>query len=417
VKLLIAIPALNEEESIQSIIERSLAARSYICSNSPITEVEITVVSDGSTDGTVEIASRYRDQICLIEFPQNKGYGAAIKEAWRRSDADILGFLDADGTCDPRFFASLCSSLAAENADVVLGCRLNPDSRMPAIRRFGNLIFASILTTLSSTRVRDTASGMRVVRRSTLPKIYPLPDGLHFTPAMSARSILSDSVKIVEINMPYHERAGESKLRVAKDGLRFLRVILQAALLYRPARPLGIAGAVFFLIAAALMLEPSSYYFTHRMVQPWMIYRFLVSDLCGTAACLFFCGSYLSDQIVSVTLSSEVRARDQKWTARFFRSPWFWTVPALFTAIGVALVLSSVIERLRTGGTYEHWSRYVVMTFWVSNALILSVARAIDYCMGMVRSRMHYLSVELPLDLRPVEPETAHEIALGVAGR
>jgi glycosyltransferase involved in cell wall biosynthesis len=57
VKLLIAIPALNEEESIQSIIERSLAARSYICSNSPITEVEITVVSDGSTDGTVEIAS------------------------------------------------------------------------------------------------------------------------------------------------------------------------------------------------------------------------------------------------------------------------------------------------------------------------------------------------------------------------
>ena len=78
-KLQIAIPALNEEESIESIIRRSLDARSYICNNSPISEVGITVVSDGSTDRTAEIASWYRDQIDLIVFPENKGYGAAIK--------------------------------------------------------------------------------------------------------------------------------------------------------------------------------------------------------------------------------------------------------------------------------------------------------------------------------------------------
>ena len=230
-KLLIAIPALNEEESIESIIQRSLDARDYICSHSPVTHVEITVVSDGSTDRTVELASRYTDRIGLIVFSQNKGYGAAIKEAWRRSDADLVGFLDADGTCEPKFFADLCERLINDEADVILGCRLNQQSEMPKLRRFGNFLFATILTAFATERVRDTASGMRVVRRSALGKIYPLPDGLHFTPAMSARSMLSDSIKIVEIDMPYYERAGESKLNVIKDGLRFLKVILQAVFL------------------------------------------------------------------------------------------------------------------------------------------------------------------------------------------
>ena len=193
-KLLIAIPALNEEESIESIIQRSLDARDYICSHSPVNEVEITVVSDGSTDRTVELASRYTDRIGLIVFPQNKGYGAAIKEAWRRSDADLVSFLDADGTCEPKFFADLCERLVNDDADVILGCRINQQSEMPKLRRFGNLLFATILTAFATERVRDTASGMRVVRRSALGKIYPLPDGLHFTPAMSARSMMSNQI-------------------------------------------------------------------------------------------------------------------------------------------------------------------------------------------------------------------------------
>ena len=251
-KLLIAIPALNEEESIDAIIRRSLEAREYICANSPVTDVAITVISDGSTDRTVERASQYRDSIKLIVFPQNKGYGAAIKEAWRQSDADLLGFLDADGTCEPRFFATLCQTAVSEHADVVLGCRLNANSQMPLIRRIGNFIFATILSVFSSSSVRDTASGMRVVRRSSLDRLYPLPDGLHFTPAMSARAMLSEGTRILEVDMPYHERSGESKLRIAKDGLRFLKVIVEAAFLYRPSRPLGLLAIIFALFAATL---------------------------------------------------------------------------------------------------------------------------------------------------------------------
>jgi glycosyltransferase involved in cell wall biosynthesis len=390
-KLLIAIPALNEEESIDSIIRRSIEARGFICENSPATEVDITVVSDGSTDRTVERASQYRDYVNLIVFPQNKGYGAAIKEAWRQSDADLLGFLDADGTCEPKFFATLCKTAVFEDADVVLGCRLTTKSEMPRIRRIGNFIFATILSIFSSSRVRDTASGMRVVRRSSLDRLYPLPDGLHFTPAMSARAMLSEGIRIQEVDMPYHERAGESKLSVVKDGLRFLKVILEAAFLYRPSRPLGLLAVAFVLFAAALMCSPALYYLRYRSVAEWMIYRFLISDLAGVTGFLCLSASYLTGRMTSIALAEELAGGGQRWSARLFQSRWFWAIPIGFSLVGLSLVLGSLLDRFTTGMTYEHWSRYVVMSFCFAVAIILSITRTIDYVLNLVSSRLEYL--------------------------
>ncbi len=389
-KLLIAIPALNEEDSIESIIQRSLAARDEIVRNSPVDEVEITVVSDGSTDRTVERASRYAGRIHLIVFPENRGYGAAIQEAWRHSDADLLGFLDADGTCDPLRFTDLCAALERERADVVLGCRLNRDSRMPALRRAGNVIFAALLSLFSSARVRDTASGMRVVRRRSLPRLYPLPAGLHFTPAMSARAMLSDALKIIEVDMPYQERVGESKLRVGADGIRFLRVIVETAFLYRPSRPFGIAASLLFLAAAALMISPLAFYLRYRFVQEWMIYRFLVSDLAGTGSCLCACAALLTSRIAAITLAGEADGHRGTWVHQFFRSRWFWLVPGTLVLAGSALVMGSLLDLLRTGATYEHWSRYIVMVFCFSTALMLSVTRTIDFVLDLVAGRMLY---------------------------
>ena len=389
-KLLIAIPALNEEDSIESIIERTLGARDYILQHSPVTDVEVTVISDGSTDRTVELASRYLGRIQLIVFPKNRGYGAAIKEAWRQSDADLLGFLDADGTCEPRFFADLCSTIESESADVVLGCRLNGQSCMPATRRFGNRVFALLLSMFSSSRVRDTASGMRVIRRRSLGALLPLPDGLHFTPAMSARAMLSSTIRLTEVDMPYHERVGESKLRVIKDGLRFLRVILETAFLYRPARPLIFAALALFSAAALLMFPPMKFYLEHRFVLEWMIYRFLVSALAGTSACLAFCAAFLTDRMARITLSEEFAPEDTSKIVNFFRSRWFWAIPAGLLVIGGGLVLGSFLELLATGKTYEHWSRFIVMSFSFSTAIILVMTRVIDFVLGLVEQRVQY---------------------------
>jgi Glycosyl transferase family 2 len=388
-KLLIAIPALNEEASIQQIIERCLQARKEIIETSPVTEVDITVVSDGSTDRTVELASRFTDRIKLIVFPKNRGYGAAIKEAWAQSNAELLGFLDADGTCDPRFFSQLSNALKEHGADMALGCRLNVHSKMPWVRRVGNSLFASILSLLSSSRVRDTASGMRVVRRKCLPELLPLPDGLHFTPAMSARAILSDTVRTVEIDMPYEEREGESKLRPGRDGLRFLKAIFDAALLYRPARPLAMLGLLWLAIAIVLMVTPTAYYLEHRAVQEWMIYRFIVSHLAGTLASLLLAASHLTWRIVAIVLPKDLSKRRQRNVLEwFFSSRLRWYTPTMLLIGGGLLVLPSFLELVRTGATYEHWSRFIAMSFCWSVAFIILVTSVVDYILGLLGAQL-----------------------------
>jgi hypothetical protein len=102
-------------------------------------------------------------------------------------------------------------------------------------------------------RVADPASGMRVLRRSALPKLLPLPDGLNFTPVMSTRAI-HEGLTVVEVPIPYHERAGRSKLSVVRDGTRFLKTIIWTVLEYNPVRVLGLIGLAALGLAGAIGL-------------------------------------------------------------------------------------------------------------------------------------------------------------------
>jgi glycosyltransferase involved in cell wall biosynthesis len=140
----IVIPAFNEEEAIAATIERTLRARDAVCKCTTLTEVNVVVVSDGSTDCTAEIARRYTD-VKLLVFEKNRGYGAAIKAGWELAPADLLGFLDADGTCDPQFFVPMCQAVLDDGYDLVLGSRMGRNSRMPGLRRIGNGLFALLL--------------------------------------------------------------------------------------------------------------------------------------------------------------------------------------------------------------------------------------------------------------------------------
>jgi glycosyltransferase involved in cell wall biosynthesis len=392
-KLLIAIPALNEEASIAETIERCLEARSAIIRESPVTEVEITVVSDGSTDRTVALASPYQPRIKLLVFEKNRGYGAAIKEAWRESDADLVSFMDADGTCDPAFLAPLCRILVDKQACVVLGSRMHHGSRMPLVRRAGNVIFAALLTVFSSARVNDSASGMRVVRRSCLDRLMPLPDGLDFTPAMSARCILAGNLPIRELDMPYAERAGRSKLRVIQDGLRFLTIILKTALLYRPSRVLGLLALFLFVVAGALMIWPTIYYLHHRSVPEWTIYRFVVSLLLGIGGVACLCMGYLARRIVRITLAGgtqSISIFDR--FSHCVEGRYFWLFPATLMVIGGWLVYPSFRELVATGGTHAHWSRFVVMSFFVGTAILLVITRALVYILNLLGERVAYVN-------------------------
>lgn len=250
--LSIVIPAYNEENGIAEIAHRVLAVAPAL-KKSGVDRLELLVVDDGSRDRTAEVAATISG-VSLIRHAKNKGYGAALKTGFSRSNGELIGFLDADGTYPPEYFPQLCE-VALNGADLVIGSRMaGADSKMPLTRRVGNFFFANLLSVLGRQKVTDSASGMRVFKRSILEQVYPLPDGLNLTPVMSTRA-LHEGIKITEFPIPYSERVGRSKLSVIRDGRIFLQSMVWTALSYNPVRILGLLGLVGMGIAVLILLS------------------------------------------------------------------------------------------------------------------------------------------------------------------
>ncbi|HEX9798037.1 MAG TPA: glycosyltransferase family 2 protein [Anaerolineales bacterium] len=252
--LSVVIPALNEESGIQEIIERVVAVRGALVA-AGVERLEVLVVDDGSTDQTPVIVARM-DGIRLVRHPVNRGYGAALKTGFAQATGDLLGFLDADGTYPPEYFPQLCAQVL-NGADLAVGSRMSgAASSMPFLRRVGNVFFATLISVIGRQRVNDSASGMRVFKRSVLERILPLPDGLNLTPVMSTRAI-HEGVSMVEVPIPYDERVGDSKLNVVRDGSIFLRSVVWTVMTYNPVRILGLLGlaglALATLVGAGLV--------------------------------------------------------------------------------------------------------------------------------------------------------------------
>lgn len=253
--LSIVIPAYNEADGIAGIVERVLAMRPALVAAG--VGLELIVVDDGSRDRTAEIVDGY-PEVCLLRHRANHGYGAALKTGFAQARGTWLGFLDADGTYPPEHFPALLQAARREQADLVIGSRMaGTESQMPVSRRMGNLFFAILVSLIGNHRISDSASGMRLIRRDVLARLYPLPDGLNFTPVMSTRAI-HEELRMVEVPIPYAERVGRSKLTVVGDGTRFLQSIVWTALDYNPVRVLGAVGVscmgVAMLIGMGLVI-------------------------------------------------------------------------------------------------------------------------------------------------------------------
>lgn len=250
--LSICIPVYNERDAIAETLRRCLALKLAL-GNVGVDELEVIAVDDGSKDGSAAAIAEF-PEVRLIRHPVNRGYGAALKTGFAAASHELIGFLDGDATYPPERFPDLCREIIEDRADLVIGSRLaGAQTEMPLIRRIGNMFFARLLSVVGRATVSDSASGMRVFRKSTLALLSPLPDGLNLTPVMSTRAV-HERIRVVERPIPYSDRVGESKLSVAGDGFRFLSTIVWTALTYNPVRILGLAGLAGIGLALAVAL-------------------------------------------------------------------------------------------------------------------------------------------------------------------
>ncbi|MBD3296202.1 MAG: glycosyltransferase [Candidatus Omnitrophica bacterium] len=354
----IVIPAYNEEDAISSTLDRVLTARARIIEKTDISEVEIIVVNDGSRDRTADIVKGYTDRgIRLIGFEKNRGYGRAIMEGFAASKGEYLGFFDADGTCDPVFFIELYGLMLREKAQIALGSRVHPESRMPPVRRLGNRIFAGIINTLWRTRITDSASGMRMMTRKVLEEVYPLPDGLHFTPVMTCKALSLDNVRIVDMNMPYSERSGKSKLSVVRDGWRFLMTILEMGLSYRPFAFFGTIGIIFLTLAFVYGIPVVSHYLINRNIPDDMIYRIIaVITAVVIGSILFFVNLVLKDFIAYAKgRQLTFEKPDKRFLRRFAVPENIMRAGGLIILLSLLLNIQSLWQYLSEGRISQHW--------------------------------------------------------------
>lgn len=154
-RLLVVIPAWNEEETLPAVVAELRAA---------VPDADVVVVNDGSTDRTSDVARAAG--ALVIDLPINLGVGGAMRCGYTyalRHGYDATVQLDADGQHDPADVPRLLEALAAEEADVVIGARFagvgEYEARGP--RLWSMRLLARVLSRVAGTRLTDTTSGFK----------------------------------------------------------------------------------------------------------------------------------------------------------------------------------------------------------------------------------------------------------------
>ena len=137
---------------------------------------EVIVVSDGSTDDSVEVARRFPSpSIRVIHYPERVGKGHALRVGLRSAHGSYVGFIDADGEIDPDAIGPLLSLTRLYDPDMILGSKRHPMSQVayPPARRIMSWVYHKLTRIAFRVNARDTQTGLKVIRRDVLRSVLP----------------------------------------------------------------------------------------------------------------------------------------------------------------------------------------------------------------------------------------------------
>lgn len=249
--LTIVVPVYNEELGIEGTLDELRKIRK--AARFPL---EIILVNDGSRDRTGDILAKLsKKEFNVIQHPQNRGYGAALKTGIRNAAYEYIAITDADATYPNERLPELYQMTLNEGLDMLVGARTGDQVQIALIRRPAKWVLRKLAEYLSERKIPDMNSGMRVMRRETLLRFMNiLPNGFSFTTTITLAMTTNDcQVRYEPIN--YFHRAGKSKIRPIYDTLNFLLLILRTTLYFNPLKiflpiSLGLVGLGFALLGA-----------------------------------------------------------------------------------------------------------------------------------------------------------------------
>jgi glycosyltransferase involved in cell wall biosynthesis len=191
----VVLPVLDEREAIPWVLERMPAGYAPI------------VVDNGSVDGSGELAARLG---ALVVSEPERGFGAACWAGLRAAQADVVCFMDCDGSFDPRELPRVAEPVIAGRYDLVLGARAPVPGSWPAHARAANSLLAWELRRRAGVPLRDLGP-MRAARSEALLGLG-IEDRRFGWPLEMVLRAASAGWRIEEVSVGYRPRRGRSKV-------------------------------------------------------------------------------------------------------------------------------------------------------------------------------------------------------------
>lgn len=237
-KLVIGIPAYNEEKNIASILIKLKSISEHII-----------VCDDGSNDLTYEIAKELG--VIVVKHEKNLGYGAAIKTIFLKAkeiNAEILTTFDADGQHRIEDISKVIEPIKNNLADLVIGSRfLNNNQKIPKYRKAGIKVITELTNITGGTKITDSQSGFRSYSKKILENIKPTESGMGISTEILIKTQKA-GYKIIEVPIKILYEGDTSTHNPISHGSSVIFSTLKYVAIERPLTFYGIPGIVFLSI-------------------------------------------------------------------------------------------------------------------------------------------------------------------------